>query len=403
MTGRIGIAFGGLLALVVVWAAAGAIVYSPTYVGRVLTSGQSEFSDYVDGFPLRAIPASSRPAPFASDPDEDRVRAELGRIFGVDDLEAFLADADSQAFVVIADDAVIYERYFGDTTRDSMLTSFSVAKSFVSVLVGIAIDEGHIGSVDDPITTYLPELSERDPAFEDITIRDLLRMASGLEYMDLRWWLLNGDDPLTTFYPDQREIALTNTHIVEGPGEHFDYNKYHAQLLGMILERATGVSVTEFTRTRLWEPIGAEFDAAWALDSEESGFEKMESGFNARAIDYAKLGRLMLDGGRAGDTQVVSAEWLAESTALDPATHTAEYYSRSFSPHVYDGGAGYYAYMWYGMLRTGAPSDVVAEGDRGQIIFVSPANGVVIVRNGTDFGIPLGEWVDAFFRLSDAL
>ena len=220
-----------------------------------------------------------------------------------DDLDAFLTDTQTQALLVIKDDQVVLERYVNGWQRDSMVTSFSVAKSFVSTLVGIAIEEGAIHSLDDPITDYLPELLERDRRFEQITIRHLLLMSSGLEYDESGSFMFNGDDPLTTYHPDQRHLALTNTRIGGPPGRSFSYNKYHPQLLGMILERATGMSVTAYTQSRLWDPLGMEFDGAWTLDSEASGFEKMEAGLNARAVDFAKLGRLFLhEGAWDGDT-----------------------------------------------------------------------------------------------------
>jgi CubicO group peptidase (beta-lactamase class C family) len=171
----------------------------------------------------------------------------------------------------------------------------------------------------------------------------------------------------------------------------------------MILERATGMSVTEYTQTRLWTPLGMEYDGAWALDSEESGFEKMEAGLNARAIDYAKFGRLFLEEGVWRGEQLISSEWVEESTSIDPSNHNADYYSRSFGPYVYDDGAGYYKYMWYGRLRAENAADLIAEGDRGQIIYLSPANNVIIVRNGTEYGIELSDWIDSFYEVAGVL
>lgn len=400
---RIGLAVGALALVFVAWVALGMATYGPQYVLRTLGSMQSEVDDYLHTFPLSVLRPSPEPFAFPVAEDGDRVGGLLEAILDVDDLGAFLDESETQALVVLKDGAVVYEGYANGAERDTMLTSFSVAKSFDSALVGMAIEEGFIGSVADPITDYLPELADRDPAFGEITIEHLLRMASGLEYREFRWYLFNGDDPLTTYHPDQREISLTNTHIAGEPGRYFDYNKYHPQLLGMVLERTTGMSVTEYTQTRLWDPLGMEFEGAWALDSEESGFEKMEAGLNARALDYAKFGQLYLQGGEWGGRPVVPATWVEESTGLEPSIHDAEYYSRSFGDYVYDGGRGYYAYFWYGRVRDGLPPDIIAEGDRGQIIYVSPAHGVVVVRNGYDFGIPLGEWTDAFFELAGRL
>ena len=267
-----------LLALLAVWAGVAALVYSPTYVARVLTLRESSQADYLDYFPTRALNASSTPYEYDVDLDPS-VEERLAAAFDTDDIDTFLTATESQALLVIEDDVVVFERYANGADRETMLTSFSVAKSFDSALVGIAIDEGFIPSVDDPITDFLPELADEDPRSSEITIAHLLSMSSGLDYAELRWALFNGDDPLSTYHPNQREVALeAATRIVDDPGEYFRYNKYHPQLLGMILERATGMTVTEYTQTRLWDPIGMQFGGAWTLDSEGSGFEKMEAG-----------------------------------------------------------------------------------------------------------------------------
>jgi CubicO group peptidase (beta-lactamase class C family) len=286
-----------------------------------------------------------------------------------------------------------------------MMTSFSVAKSFTTALVGIAIAEGHIGSVDDPITAYLPELAERDPRFGDITIRDLMMMAAGLEYQEMRLGLFNGDDVLTTYYPDQRQLALEKPQIVAPPGEYFLYNKYHPQLLGLVLERATGVSVTEYTQRKLWNPLGMEYSGSWSLDSEASGFEKMEAGLNARAIDFAKLGRLYLEDGNWDGVQVIPAEWITESTQVDPSRQRATYYPDEMGQVIFDMLQGYYKYMWYGYFRDGDGYDFAAEGDHGQYIFVSPHKDLIIVRNGLAYGSEQSwyGWIDLFFQFASVL
>ena len=312
-----------------------------------------------------------------------------------------MASTSSQALLVIEDDVVVFEQYANGVTRDTMLTSFSVAKSFDSALVGIAVDEGFIASVDDPITDYLTELADEDPQLAGITVADLLSMASGLDYAEMRWALFNGDDPLTTYHPDQREVALrAATRIVESPGRYFQYNKYHPQLLGMILERTTGMSVTEYTQTRLWDPMGMEFDGEWTLDSEEHGFEKMEAGLNARPIDFAKLGSLFLAGGEWNGSRIVSQEWVEASVSADPARDQPEYYRDDFGQWIHQDGDGWYGYFWYGRSRGAARPDFFAEGDHGQFVYVSPAADTVIVRLGTQFGLPSSEWVDAFYELT---
>ena len=163
----------------------------------------------------------------------------------------------------------------------------------IGLLNLIAISEGYIHSVDDPITEYLPELAERDPAFKNVTIRNLLMMSADIKYDDFPFF--NGDDVKTYYYPDLRELALEDTQIVGSPGEKFLYNNYHPLLLGMVIERATGTSVANYLQEKIWKPIGMQYPGSWSLD--ENGFEKMESGINARAVDFTKFGRLFLYNG----------------------------------------------------------------------------------------------------------
>lgn len=371
----------------VVW---GLVVYPPEYVFRVLRWGQSDALDW-QKFPNHALLASSQPYVF--DEEEDpTVPVKLAALAGVDDWEAFLTNSHTQAFLVIQDGRIVYQGYFNGSHPDTIVTSFSVAKSFTSALVGIAIGEGAIRSVDDPVTDYLPELALRDARFEQISVRDLLRMASGMDYQEMRLLMLSGDDPLTTYYPDQRWLALNNTQIVEPPGQHFLYNKYHPQLLGMILERATGMPVTSYMQAKLWTPLGMAYGGSWSTDSLESDFEKMEAGVNARAVDFAKLGQLYLQDGAWRDKQVVPRSWVADSTQPWPASRDG-YYPASFADRP---GGGYYSYMWWGFLRPDG-YDFCAAGDKGQYIYVSPSKRLVIVRNGTDYGVPSAVWWNIFY------
>jgi CubicO group peptidase (beta-lactamase class C family) len=177
---------------------------------------------------------------------------------------------------------------------DATQTSMSVAKSVLSALVGIAVGEGRIASVDDPITRHVPELAGRDRRFGRITLRHLLTMTSGLRYGETGGpW---GDDTATCYAPDLRKLALEETEIVEAPGRRFHHNNYNSLLVGLALERAVGMPVAAYLQQQLWRPLGMEADGSWSLDSRASGFEKMESGLNGRAVDFAKLGLLYARG-----------------------------------------------------------------------------------------------------------
>jgi CubicO group peptidase (beta-lactamase class C family) len=396
-----------LLILLIVWVAAALVVYPNEYVWRVLAWRQSDVNDYLVNFPSRPLAPSPTPHRYAEDPDTDVTdlvmevfdlavddgSAGAGATGGADDaVGRFLAETDTQALLIIDDDTLVFERYRDGAGRESLVTSFSVAKSFVSTLVGIAVDQGAIESIDDPVSVHLPELADRDPRFTDVTLRHLLTMSSGLEYQEMRWWLFNGDDPLTTYHPDQRRLCLEHPDIVSGPDVEFSYNKCHPQLLGLILERATGMSVTDFTQEALWDPLGMEYGGSWSIDSEQSGFEKLEAGLNARPIDFAKLGSLFLHEGRWNGREVVSSEWVALASGADSAGRAP-----AFSP------GRYYGFMWWGWERENGADYFAAWGDHSQFVFVSPSNGVVIVRNGFHDGIDPQQWIAGFTEIADRL
>ena len=372
--------------------------YSPEYVLRVLRWGDADVYDY-QKFPERLMDVGSEGFTFDQQLNKAWVSSRFESHPLIDDLDSFVEVSDSQALIVIQDDAVLYEEYANGAERDSFVTSFSIAKSFTSALIGIAIKEGHIDSVEDPITVYIPELEERDPEFRNITIKDLLKMSSGIDYREFAFF--NGDNSLTYYHPNLRQLALNETEIVDQPGEHFLYNNFHPLLLGIILERATGQPVAQYLEQKIWQQIGMEFLGSWSLD--ENGFEKMESGINARAIDFAKFGRLYLNNGRWGEDQIISEDWIKESVR---GSHTAEdktYYETSFGPEIFNAAnGGYYQYMWYGLAREGGADDFFAAGNKGQFIYVSPQANLIIIRNGVSYGQGLGEfdWIEIFYHFS---
>jgi len=384
----------GLFALITTLLLYAYIAYPAEYVNRVLRWRDADVYDY-QKFPERALDVSGSPFEFALNLDEEHVRTQFEAVSATDDFDSFLEKNRTQAFIVIRDDAILYEKYFNGTSHDSIVTSFSIAKSFTSALIGIAISEGYIHSVNDPITDYLPELAQRDPAFANITIRNLLMMSSGIKYEEFPF--VNGDDAKTYYYPDLRQLALEDTHIVGLPGEQFHYNNYHPLLLGMIIERATCTSVANYLQEKIWKPIGMEYPGSWSLD--ENGFEKMESGINARAIDFAKFGRLFLHNGDWNGAQVIPAEWVAESTQAEPSVDYANYYYDDF---IFANGQGYYKYMWWGIQRDKQNYDFMALGNHGQFIYISPQKNLIILRFGESYGEITGAdgWVDLFYAFA---
>jgi CubicO group peptidase (beta-lactamase class C family) len=323
-------------------------------LARAIVWMEADVDDY-RRFPSRPIQAPDEAFRFRRAPTPDGLTTvEVDSVER--DLEEFLGSTGTTAFIVIQDEAVLYERYLNGDNRSSIQTSFSVAKSYLSALVGIAIEEGRL-TLDDPITEHIPELLDRDRRFSRITVEHLISMSSGLRYVEnsMPW----GDDAQTYYGADLRELALEDTEILEPPGVTWLYNNYNPLLLGMILERTTGMTVAEYLERKLWRPLGSEFAASWSLDSERSGFEKMESGLNARAIDFARLGVLYANDGEWEGQQIVPRDWVEASTGAQ--------------------AIAYYGYWWW--VESG---DVfLARGNHGQLVYVDPASDLVIARFGT--------------------
>ncbi|HKI10102.1 MAG TPA: serine hydrolase [Nitrososphaeraceae archaeon] len=300
-----------------------------------------------------------------------------------------LASTQTTAFLIIKDDQLIYENYFNGYGRDSINTSFSVAKSFMSALVGVATDEGLIDSVDDQITKYIPELGSKDSRYSAITIKDLLSMASGLRYVEEETPF--SDDTKTYYDPNLRSVALSAV-IEEEPGRTFHYNNYNYLLLGIILERATSMPVAKYMEEKLWKPLGMEAPASWSLDSEASGFEKMESGINARAIDFAKFGSLYLNNGSNWNgQQIISENWVETSTSANSTSDPSLEYQ--------------YGWWIYPSSQNGVIDDnnrhFSARGNLGQFIYVAPEERLIIVRHGYDFGNI--NWINLFESISKTM
>jgi CubicO group peptidase (beta-lactamase class C family) len=383
---------GSLLALALVMVVVAYLLAPNFYLTRTIFWGESDHKD-LEKFPARTIrnaPPTSRFEELPRDnPYASQIEAVARESSDGESLEDFLDSSGTTAFLVVHDDKVLYERYLNGYDETSINTSFSMAKSFASALVGIAIDEGHIESVDEPITNYLPELREKDERFESITIRGLLTMSSGIKYEeggDLPWGEA-ADDTKTYYATDLRELAL-NTRIEGEPGESFEYNNYNPLLIGVILERATGMSVSRYLQETLWKPMGMEADGSWSLDSKESGFEKMESGVNARARDFARFGMLFAKEGNWEGEQLISRGWVKESTRADAGSDPSLDYQ----------------YFWWVNTPGGESSHFSARGKYGQYVYVDPAKDLVIVRLGKEEGERgYDYWISLFDNLATKL
>lgn len=257
--------------------------------------------------------------------------------------------------VVIKDGNIVYERYGLGNTEESLWISFSVAKSVTSMLIGAAIQDGYIKSVDEKVTDYLPRL--KNSAYEQSTIRNILQMSSGVEwnedYTDPKSDVNNPNWDTLSLYE-----RLRNKPRAAAPGKVFNYNTAETNLAGTLLRSAIGNNLATYLTEKIWRPFGMEFDANWQL-SEPGGGEFGGCCINATLRDYARLGMFAMGNGRLADgTQVLPDGWMKESTTPSKA---------------YPG----YGYFWW----LYEDETYRASGIFGQAIYINPKENVVIAMH----------------------
>ena len=370
-----------------------ALLYSPEYMYRVLRYRESDIRDYLI-FPKNEIIKSAQPINYSYEIDnrirEMKVTYSMSGKLTESNFESFLSSTNTMSFIVIHDDIVVFEGYYNGYSESSINTSFSAAKSMVSLLVGIAIDEGYIKSEDQLIEEFIEEL--KDTEIGKVTIKDLLSMRSPIKYREGLLWFV--DDAKTYYMPDLRKLAISGTEIDPDYKGKFHYNNYHPLLLGIIIERSTGKSVTDYFQEKMWNKIGAKYNASWSIDSKKSKFEKMESGLNFRAIDFAKVGSMLLHKGVWNENRIVSEQWIDKSTVAEfPLVE--EEYKDSFLKNKETG----YKYMWYSTITQKSRIDYYALGKYGQFLYISPENNTVIVRTGVNSG-DVDWWPDILKELA---
>ena len=219
---------------------------------RAFIHRDANVKDY-QWLPSREIEKGGEVRAFEIELNEDIRQALLSEL-GFSDMKKMLKKTRTQAVIIVKGEKILLEEYGEKYNHDSIVTSFSLAKSINSAMVGTLIDSGKIKSEDEPITDFIPELLERDERFSKITIRNLLNMTSGILYKEAP--CLRRDDTETYYNPNLRNLALTNTLIEGDAGTHFLYNNYNPLLLGLIIECVTNQSVCDYLRNSIWSKLG---------------------------------------------------------------------------------------------------------------------------------------------------
>lgn len=279
---------------------------------------------------------------------------------------AYIDDMKTVSFLVIRNDSILYETYRGGWNDTLTSNLFSATKSIVGMLVGIAMDEGKIGSVDDKVMKYIPEYNRGRQ--KDITIRNLLTMSAGMDWDEAYASLFS----VTThgYYGNDLYKLIMGLDIVDTPGVQYSYRSGETQLLSFVLEAATGETISKYAEKKLWRPMMAGQDAFWLLDKKD-GDEKSFCCFHTTARDAARFGRLMLNMGNWNGRQLVSREYMEE--ALAPASYLKDQWGKD--------PLTYYGYQIWIMNYKGKRCPYF-RGMLGQYIIAIPSKNAVVVRLG---------------------
>lgn len=289
------------------------------------------------------------------------------------------------AFLVVKDDAILYEKYWKGYSDSSMTNSFSVAKSFIGLLVGIALDEGKINSIDDPVGNYLLEFKDHP----ELTIKHLLTMSSGINFDE------DYNSPVgymaKAYYGGDLKKLTSNYKVTEVPGIEWKYLGGNTLILSFLLEKVTGKTISEYMSEKVWQRIGAKNPAFWSLDN--NGVEKSYCCFYSNARDFARIGKIYLNKGRWNNSVIVSKKYVKES--VQPTSQLKDKYGKEID---------FYGYHWWTAYYKGM--DIFyARGIQGQFIIGIPDKQIIIVRLGNKRGekLPNNHPSDLYTYLDFAL
>jgi CubicO group peptidase (beta-lactamase class C family) len=320
--------------------------------------------------PSNKIPKGASVTPIKRAASEPALRYSHG-FGGSGTLDEYLSRNRTTGLLVMKGETILVERYQYDRKPEHRMASYSMAKTIVAMLVGIALQEGKIKSIDDRAEAYLPEL--KGHPYGETPLRHLLSMSSGVRFTESYTnpnsdiWVLNRQSILHQG-PGGVATVMPFRDRVRQPGERFSYSSAETQVLGLVLRAATGKTLAEYTAEKIWQPMGAEADASWFVD--KGGYEVAYAFFNATVRDYARLGLLLANDGELDGKQIIPADWVRAAT-----TAPARQFQPGQAADFYGFGYGYQTWLFPGDGRR-----FQLRGLRGQVVCVDPATKVVVVH-----------------------
>jgi CubicO group peptidase (beta-lactamase class C family) len=316
-----------------------------------LTGNNTAFISDYEYFDNRDI-KSLNPQPWA-------LHKKYNTVSESDALQNLNAGGKTKSFLVIKNDSILFEKYYDGYDQNSLSNSFSVAKSIVTSMMGKAIMEGKIKGLDQPVSDYFEEYKEGLASV--LTVGNLATMSSGMDWSEKYYSVINITSE-SYFTKDLRSVILRQK-IIDKPGQGFRYSSGDTQLLGMVIEKATGVSLSEYLSEKFWKPMGAENNALWQIDSENYGMEKAYCCIAATARDFARFGKLYINKGKWNDEVILDSSFVELS--IQPSFKDSPYY-----------GYGWWLYDYEGKKV------FTMNGHRGQFVISFPEENIIIVRQG---------------------
>jgi len=323
------------------------------------------FSHMIDVLPATRLPRSGpvHQWPVTLQPINETYTSLNGKSVAVTDM---LEELQTTALVVVKDGNIVFEDYYQGTGPDDLRISWSMSKSFVSALTGLALESGQISSIDDPVTPYVPML--RRSAYNKATLRNVLNMASGVDfnedYLDF-YSDINKMGRVLALGGSLDKFAASRTKVARPAGVKRQYVSIDTHVISMVLRSATGQTLQDYFVENLWSKIGASADAWYSTDSDGNAFAL--GGLNMRTRDYALFGELMRNKGRTAEgIQLIPEDWVIASTA------------KSAPDDIYDDPFDY-GYQWW--LPKNSDGEFFAVGVYGQYIYINPKAGIVIAKN----------------------
>ena len=317
-----------------------------------LTGNNTAFISDYEYFDNREI-ANSNPEPWP-------IHKNFNQFIETEELKVLNEQRETKSFLVIKNDSIVFEKYYDGYDENSLSNSFSVAKSIVVSLMGKAIMEGKIKGLDQPVSDYFDEYKEG--LASELTVGDLATMSSGMKWSEKYYSVINITSE--SYFTDDLRSVILRQKIIDKPGQSFRYSSGDTQLLAMVIEKATGTTLSDYLSEKFWKPMGAENNALWQLDSDNYGMEKAYCCIASTARDFARFGKLYINNGKWGNEIILDSSFV--ELATKPVFNSSPYY-----------GYGWWLYNFEGKKV------FTMNGHRGQFVISFPEENIIIVRQGS--------------------